>query len=132
MTGLRIPVSFGEVADKITILEIKRDRIRNPIKLANIERDLVCISQAFAAVESKADVRAEIARLREINTRLWDVEEHIREHERKGDFGAAFVKLARMVYQLNDERARLKRSIDMILGSPIREEKSYVDHDTIE
>jgi hypothetical protein len=128
MTRLFIPVSCGEAADKITILQIKRDHIRNPAKLANIEKELASILQAFAAVESNADIRDEIARLRDVNRRLWDVEEEIREHECRGDFGAPFVQLARRIYQLNDERARVKRNIDIISGSPLREEKSYVDH----
>jgi hypothetical protein len=132
VTELCIPISYGEAADKITILEIKRDRIGNPAKLANIEKELASISQAFAAVESNAHIRDELALLKQVNGRLWDVEEEIREHERKSDFGTAFVQLARLVYQLNDERARAKRRIDILLGSPIREEKSYVDHDRIE
>jgi hypothetical protein len=131
MRELCIPVSYGEAADKITILEIKRDRIRNPAKLANIEKELICVSEAFAAIESNVDIREELAQLKEVNRRLWDVEEEIRDRERNGDFGAAFVQSARMVYQLNDERARAKRSIDIILGSPIREEKSYMEQDGI-
>lgn len=132
MPELSIPVSYGEAADKITILEIKCERIDDSLKVANIAKELACISQAFAAIESKADIRFALARLKEINRRLWDVEEAIREHERKGDFGAAFVQLARSIYQLNDERARTKRTIDVLLGSPIREEKSYVTHDGAE
>jgi hypothetical protein len=132
MEGLSVPVSCGEAADKITILEIKRDRIRDPVKRANVEKELELISRIFATVESKADVGSALARLKEINRRLWDIEEAIREHERKGDFSAAFVQLAREVYQLNDQRARAKRSIDVLLGSPIREEKSYVDHEAVD
>jgi hypothetical protein len=132
MAGLSIPVSYGEAADKITILEIKRDRITDPGKRANIEKELELVARAFAAVESKADIRSALARLKEINRRLWGVEEAIRQHERNSDFGAAFVQLAREVYQLNDQRARVKRTVDVLLDSPIREEKSYVDHDTID
>jgi hypothetical protein len=130
--GLSVPISYGEAADKITILEIKRDRITDPGKHANIEKELELIARAFATVESKADIRSARARLKEVNRRLWDVEEAIREHERNGDFGAAFVQLAREVYQLNDRRARAKRTVDVLLDSPIREEKSYVDHDTVD
>lgn len=129
MARLCIPVSCGEAADKITILQIKRERIRDPAKLANIERELASVSQAFAAVESNADIRVALAGLKEVNRRLWDIEEEIREYERKGNFDDAFVQLARRVYQLNDERARVKRNIDILLGSPLREEKSYVNHD---
>ncbi|HEX3651841.1 MAG TPA: DUF6165 family protein [Rhizomicrobium sp.] len=129
MAALSIPVSYGEAVDKITILEIKRERIRDPAKLANVEKELGWLSQAFATIESNADICDMRARLRAINERLWDIEEAIREHERGGDFGAAFVQLARAVYRLNDDRARTKQSIDVILGSSIREEKSYVDHD---
>ena len=132
MAGLSIPVSYGEAADKITILEIKRDRISDPVKRANIEKELELISRAFATVESKADIRRALARLKEINRRLWDVEEAIRQQERNGDFGAAFVQLARGVYQLNDQRAQAKRTIDVLLDSPIREEKSYVDLDAVD
>jgi hypothetical protein len=132
MAGLSVPVSYGEAADKITILEIKRDQISDPVKRANIEKELELISRTFATVELKADIRSALVRLKEINRRLWDIEEAIREHERNGDFGAAFVQLARGVYQLNDQRARAKRTVDVLLDSPIREEKSYVDHDGVD
>jgi hypothetical protein len=129
MAVLTLPVSFGEAADKVSILEIKRERIGDPAKLANIERELAQIAPPFLQRANGRDgFEPLFARLREINGRLWDIEEQIREHERSGDFGPEFVRLARAVYQTNDDRARVKREVDLLFDSPFREEKSYVQH----
>lgn len=126
MAGLTLPVSFGEAADKIAILEIKRDRISDPAKRANVERELSQIAPLFFAQASGgAQFGPLFENLKEINARLWEIEERIRDHERRGDFGPEFVQLARAVYRTNDERMRVKREIDLLFDSPIREEKSY-------
>jgi len=122
-----IPVSWGELIDKLTILEIKAERLRGEAALANVRREL----DVLGAVAATADAR-ELAPLRqalaEVNGRLWQVEDEIRAKEAAKAFDAAFVKLARSVYRLNDERAALKRRINALLGSEIVEEKSYRDY----
>ncbi|HEY1963136.1 MAG TPA: hypothetical protein VGG69_12005 [Rhizomicrobium sp.] len=131
MRLLTLPISFGEAADKVAILEIKRDRIHDPAKRANVELELAQVAPLFISqVKAENGFAALFARLKDINGQLWGIEELIREHERRGDFGAEFVRLARAVYQTNDERARVKRQIDVLFGSDIREEKSYVQHGT--
>ena len=129
MTGtVVLPLSFGEAADKIAILQIKRERIADPDKLAHVEAELRAIAPIFfASVGEAAGFEALFARLKEINGRLWEIEEGLRQHERKGAFGVPFIELARAVYRTNDERFRLKREIDRLLGSEIFEEKSYVE-----
>lgn len=129
MSVLSLPASFGEAADKLSILEIKRERIADPAKRANVEAELQLVSRALAERAKTVEAfDALFARLKATNERLWDIEEAIRAHERRADFGKAFVQLARAVYQINDERTRMKREIDLLFGSPILEEKSYVDH----
>lgn len=129
MSLLSIPVSFGEATDKITILEIKCARIADPVKLANIEAELKLVAEPlFVRAKGLEGFERLFAALKEINGRLWDIEEDIRHHERRGDFGPEFVRLARAVYQTNDERTQIKRELDLLSNSPIREEKSYVEH----
>lgn len=120
---LLAPVSWGELIDKITILEIKAARIADPAKLANVRREL----QALTAVRDKQGKAppALAAALREVNGQLWDIEDRIRECEQRGDFGAVFVELARSVYRTNDRRAALKKTINEQMGSELVEEKSY-------
>ena len=126
---LTLPVSFGEAADKLTILQIKKERIRDPAKLANVETELAQVSERFfAATGNSPGLDALLAALKRVNERLWDLEEAVREHERRGDFGADFVRIAREIYFTNDERARAKRELDVLLNSPIMEEKSYIQH----
>ncbi|HZF77065.1 MAG TPA: DUF6165 family protein [Acetobacteraceae bacterium] len=123
---LTIPASAGEVIDKLTILEIKLERIADAAKRANVEREAEALSAAWrAAVPDEAPVAELVAGLREVNGRLWEVEDELREHERRGEFGEAFVALARAVYRTNDRRAALKRGINERLGSTLVEEKSY-------
>jgi arginine deiminase len=126
---LLIPVSPGELADKLTILEIKLDRIDDPAKLANVRREHARLTSVWedAGIDS-AEVLALRQSLCEANEALWDVEDAIREEERHKRFGERFVALARSVYVRNDERAALKRRINEVLGSEIFEEKSYVDY----
>ncbi|HET7020327.1 MAG TPA: DUF6165 family protein [Xanthobacteraceae bacterium] len=120
-----VPISVGELMDKITILEIKSERIKNPSQLENILREL----EALRAVRLRDIERAMLdklsAELKRVNAKLWDVEDAIRDCEARSDFGEPFIELARMVYQLNDERSRLKKAINLGSGSRIIEEKSY-------
>jgi Family of unknown function (DUF6165) len=120
-----VPISVGELMDKITILEIKSERINNPSQLENILREL----EALRAVRLRDIERAMLdklsAELKRVNAKLWDVEDAIRDCEARSDFGEPFIELARMVYQLNDERSRLKKAINLASGSRIIEEKSY-------
>lgn len=126
---LLIPVSPGELLDKLTILEIKLERIDDEAKLANVRREHELLVRVWR--ESGLGDEA-VARLRDqlraVNERLWEIEDAIREEERRKRFGDDFIDLARSVYQRNDERAALKRRINEILGSAIVEEKSYRDY----
>jgi len=121
---IEIPVPTGELFDKITILELKVRHLRDPAKKANAQTELDMLRDRAAPLDGAA-VAATVARLAEVNSALWDVEDELRVLEAKADFGSAFVELARSVYRLNDERAALKRTIGVTLGSPILEEKSY-------
>lgn len=123
---LRVPVSWGELLDKITILEIKAERIADAAKRANVGRELTALCTVRDASGADLSVVADaVSGLRAVNETLWDVEDAIRLHEHRGDFGPGFVELARRVYVTNDERARLKRVVNDVLGSELVEEKSY-------
>lgn len=129
MNEIRVPVSFGELIDKITILEIKSERIEDPGKLANVRRELEVLSGEWGACPASAtDIAALRTELKTVNERLWAIEDDIRDKEAAQDFGAGFVALARAVYHENDQRARLKREINTALGSTLVEEKSYRDY----
>lgn len=133
--AILVETSLGEIADKITILEIKSDRIDDAAKLANVRRELATLSEAFAPVRSatlqsaRAELDELIAALKSVNETLWQVEDDIRDCERLQDFGPKFVELARSVYRQNDQRAALKRQINALLGSRLVEEKSYRDYE---
>lgn len=118
-----IPVSWGELADKISILEIKRGRIRAPKAAANVARELAALMRVLEPVG--LSIAAERAALTEVNMRLWEIEDAIREKEAAQDFGDGFVALARSVYRENDERGRIKAAINKRLGSALVEEKQY-------
>jgi hypothetical protein len=118
-----IPVSWGELIDKITILEIKAERLTDPAALANVRRELAALAPYAPAADAR--LPALRAALAEVNAALWDIEDRIREKEAAADFGADFVELARAVYRQNDRRAALKRQISLTLGSDLIEEKSY-------
>lgn len=124
--GIRVDISPGELIDKITILELKLERISDPAKLANIRLEYDALMDVYAreVVESVA-LQGLTERLKGINAALWDIEDHIREHERAKNFDTAFVTLARSVYRTNDERSTVKRAINELLASRIIEEKSY-------
>jgi hypothetical protein len=124
---LRVPVSWGELFDKISILEIKVERLSAPAARRNAGHEL-----ALLRAELAADVPPGIAALRgelaAVNRQLWDIEDAIRRKEAARAFDAEFVELARAVYRGNDERSRIKRAINELLGSEIIEEKQYVGY----
>jgi hypothetical protein len=121
-----VPVSAGELLDKIAILRIKAARIADPARLANIRRELEAL-EAVAAREVAPDPALDplLAELRAVNEALWDIEDAIRDRDAAGDFGPAFVALAQSVYRRNDRRAAIKRAINDLTGSALVEEKSY-------
>ena len=123
---VQVEISYGELIDKMTILEIKLENVADAGKLANIERELEVLRRARAEAIPQSPELAELDRqLKDVNATLWGIEDDIRDCERRKDFGAAFIELARAVYHQNDLRARLKRDINDILGSPLVEEKLY-------
>ncbi len=129
MSLISVPVSFGELLDKMSILEIKSERMSDPAKLVNVRRELEALNGTWAqAPESKIDIKALLAALKEVNARLWVIEDDIRIKESKQEFDAEFIRLARAVYFENDDRARIKRDINVKLGSALVEEKSYQDY----
>ncbi len=129
MSLIHVPVSFGELLDKIAILEIKSERMRDPAKLANVRRELDELSATWSqSAEAKIDIADLLAALKAVNQRLWVIEDDIRIKESKQEFDAEFIRLARAVYVENDERARVKREINIRLGSALIEEKSYQDY----
>lgn len=121
----QVPVSWGELLDKITILEIKRARIADAAARANVVKEYGLLSAISGDVMRHDDILPLLRRLKAVNEDLWDIEDAIREEEAKADFGARFVRIARSVYKKNDERAALKRAINVSLGSALVEEKSY-------
>jgi Family of unknown function (DUF6165) len=126
MDGILVPLSPGELLDKITILRIKAQRIGDAAKLGNVRRELALLEQYWIqAVGAAVDLAADEAALAQVNSELWDIEDRIREHEAQRRFDAGFVELARAVYLRNDERAAIKQRINLKLKSAIVEEKSY-------
>jgi Family of unknown function (DUF6165) len=126
-----VPVSWGELLDKITILEIKRERIDRPEALANVEREHRVLAEAAARIMEINGIVPLLQRLKRVNETLWDVEDAIREQEADARFGTRFVALARSVYKTNDERAALKREINALLQSELIEEKSYAGSNAV-
>jgi uncharacterized protein YukE len=129
MSEILVPVSFGELLDKIAILDIKSERMTDPAKLANVrkERDALYATWMGHAA-AKVDIVKLRADLKAVNERLWVIEDDIRINEKNQDFGPEFIRLARAVYFENDERARIKKDINLALGSSYVEEKSYQDY----
>ncbi|MHB1056543.1 MAG: DUF6165 family protein [Rhodanobacter sp.] len=129
MSLIQTPVSYGELIDKITILEIKSRRIADEAKLANVRNELDLLNATWANdAASQADIADERACLLAVNELLWDIEDRIRLKERAQAFDQEFIDLARAVYFRNDERAAFKREINLKLGSQLVEEKSYQDY----
>lgn len=124
-TSPLVPVSWGELVDKITILEIKRDRIADPGANANVARELAALRQAGEQALGRAALAPLLANLKAVNEELWEVEDAIRQQEAQQRFGPEFIRLARAVYHHNDRRAALKREVNALLGSALVEEKSY-------
>ncbi len=123
---LNVPTSPGEFLDKLTILEIKSERIADAAKLANVRRELEQFRAAWAGSPlAGRDVSRLLADLKAVNVTLWEIEDGIRRHEAERRFDEAFVELARAVYRNNDRRAALKRELNLALGSDLLEEKSY-------
>jgi hypothetical protein len=122
MTDPMVPVSWGELLDKICILEIKADRLRDPAARANAVAELALLRPLAEGLEGIAALKTGLLA---VNTRLWRIEDRIREHEAAGDFGPGFVALARAVYRENDERGRIKRALNRVLRSSLVEEKQY-------
>ena len=129
MSEILVPVSFGELLDKIAILQIKSERIDDEAKLANVRKELSALEKTWmahpAAVKDIARLRRE---LKEVNERLWVIEDDIRLKEKAQAFDDEFIQLARNVYFENDTRARIKKDINLALGSAYVEEKSYQDY----
>lgn len=129
MSLIQVPVSYGELIDKITILEIKSQQITDSSKLANVRHELELLNATWAAHPASAtDISAEKARLLTVNQALWDIEDEIRVKEKAKTFDQGFIDLARAVYVTNDQRAAIKREINIRLGSALVEEKSYQDY----
>ena len=120
-----VPISWGELLDKITILEIKFERLTAQTARANVARELGQLREVAHTIAHNADTTAFVARLKAVNETLWEVEDNIRDQERSGTFDSRFIDLARSIYRLNDERAAIKRELNLSLGSEIIEEKSY-------
>ena len=119
-------ISAGELIDKITILEIKKTKISDKDKLNNIEKELSSLIKTMRdSIFDQNIIKDHINRLKEINLKLWDIEEEKRAAEKESNFDAKFIELARNVYKFNDERAKIKLAINNTLGSNIKEVKSY-------
>jgi hypothetical protein len=122
------PISFGELLDKISILELKREAIHSEPARGFVLTELGALRDILAGLDRTAlgpDLEADVTRLGEVNRTLWQVEDALREHEARQDFGARFIALARSVYTTNDERARLKARLNHRFGSKLVEVKSY-------
>ncbi len=126
---IRVPVAPGELIDKITILQIKSERISDTSKLKNILRELNALTdeQRLHMIETE-DSKSLTTKLKSVNERIWDLEDTIRECERQQDFGNLFLQTAKLIYRTNDERAAIKRQISILFGSQIVEEKSYAEY----
>ena len=123
---LPLQTSPGEFLDKLTILEIKAERMTDAAKLANVRRELELLRATWAAAPlAGRDISALVAELRGVNEMLWEIEDRIRLKESQSAFDAEFIELARSVYITNDRRASLKRALNVALGSDLIEEKSY-------
>lgn len=126
MKEIHVPISPGELIDKITILRIKSQRMTDPTKVANVRHELELLERTWReSGAAQPQVSADEAALERVNAALWDIEDEIRDKELAQAFDARFIELARAVYVTNDERAALKKRINTTLGSTIVEEKSY-------
>ena len=127
--NVNVEISIGEFFDKITILEIKKERINNAGKLVNINKELDGLNDLLSKLSfTREDVAQEVSELSKINEALWEIEDDIREKESKKVFDEEFIELARSVYITNDKRSDIKRDINIKLGSDFVEEKSYEEY----
>jgi hypothetical protein len=126
--AILIEVGPGELIDKITILDIKSERMSDPVKLKNVRHELAVLDAARRAhIPPSAELTRLEAALKSVNEALWVIEDDIRQCEADKNFGPKFVELARAVYKQNDKRAALKKDINLLTGSSIIEEKSYTE-----
>ncbi|HET7681681.1 MAG TPA: DUF6165 family protein [Xanthobacteraceae bacterium] len=128
MKAPEVPLSWGELIDKITILEIKSSRLKSPAALANVNKELKLLALHGGAALHSAEVPVLKKRLSQVNEALWEIEDKIRAKEARQEFDAEFIDLARSIYKRNDERAAIKRQINTALASDLVEEKSYHPH----
>lgn len=129
MNDILVPISPGELLDKITILQIKAERIDDAGKVANVKTELDMLSKVWSeSVESDEEITALTKELKRINEALWEIEDDIRDEERNRRFSDRFIELARAVYVTNDQRADAKKKVNLHLNSTIVEEKSYQDY----
>jgi hypothetical protein len=129
MENIHVPVSPGEVLDKITILEIKSERMTEPEKVANVRAELALLQETWSQAVTEDDVIRDLhGQLKQINEALWEIEDDIRDKERVKEFDQRFIELARSVYFTNDRRSEVKKKLNLHLGSQIIEEKSYQDY----
>ena len=127
--SVNVEISIGEFFDKITILEIKKERIHDAEKLANITKELDALNALLDKLPvSRADVQDEVGELKAINEKLWVIEDDIRDKESAKEFDQQFIELARSVYFTNDRRSDVNRAINLKLGSDFIEEKSYEEY----
>jgi hypothetical protein len=128
MASVRVDISIGDLVDKIAILRIKAERLTDPAKRSNVTHELALLEAAWHAVATSPALARLEESLTKVNQEIWDLEDRIRDHERRQDFGPAFVDTARAIYRVNDRRAALKRDINVAAGSVITEEKSYAPY----
>ena len=127
--SIQVPISVGELLDKLTILRIKSERISDPDKLANVKRELEALETTWTdSPFSEHDLNAELEQLRRVNETLWEIEDQIRLKESRLEFDQEFIELARSVYLTNDERAAVTRAINVKVGSDLVGEKSYTEY----
>ncbi len=127
---IKVELAYGELLDKVTILQIKSERITDKSKLANVNKELALLNKLWEQdKKSSVDIAKEFSALKEINEKIWDIEDDIREKERVKGFDDEFIELARSVYYSNDKRAEIKRAINLKLGSELIEEKSYSEYE---
>ena len=127
---IKVELAYGELLDKITILQIKSERITDESKLSNVNKELNLLNDLWQSDQkSSVDISSEFSALKDINEKIWDIEDGIRDKERVKEFDQEFIELARSVYFSNDKRAEIKRDINLKLGSDLIEEKSYSDYE---
>jgi len=127
---IKVELAYGELLDKMTILQIKSERITDENKLSNVNKELGLLNDLWKLdKKSLVGIASEFTALKDINEKIWDIEDGIRDKERAKEFDQEFIELARSVYFSNDKRAEIKRVINIKLGSDLIEEKSYADYE---